>query len=112
MPAVAVAAVVVVVVAAAAVAAAVQVMVKLASDAADGEKAVGVVVVDPSHSAASDPEVQADLPCSFVEPAPAPAPEPEPEPALEPELDAGSEPAPAHAPGVVLERSAPSEFLL
>jgi hypothetical protein len=35
---------------------------KLASDAADGEKAVGpVVVVDPSHSSASDPE-DADIP--------------------------------------------------
>src|SRR5277367_435546 len=75
---------------------------KLASGAADGEKAVGPVVVDPSHSSASDPEVQPDLPCSSVEPGPGPGPE------LEPELDAGPEPAPALA--VVLERSSPSDF--
>lgn len=77
-----------------------QVREKLASGAAGGEKAAGAVV-DPSHSFESVPEIQPDLPCSFVEPVPVP----------ELELDAGPEPvAPAH--GVVLERSGPSDFWL
>ena len=78
-----------------------QVREKLASGAADGEKAAGAVV-DLLHSFASVPEIQPDLSCSFVEPVPVPE--------LELELDAGPEPALAPAHGVVLERSGPSDF--